>query len=455
MERDFPATEGEAAYYRIETLPLPEGEAIEGGGLAFRPDGKLYVATRRGDVFLVSNPTSDDPAQITMRPYIRGLHEVLGLTNFGDDLYLVQRPEITLVHDTKGTGTADEFITVCDKFGLSGDYHEFIYGPARDKDGNLFISLNVGFGGGHQSKVPYRGFCLKVTPKGEMIPWAYGLRSPNGIGISPDGRLYYTDNQGEWIPACKLQEVRQGEFYGHAASVRWWPGKKDGEMPEMTQPTIWFPYYTMSRSATQPVWDTSGGKFGPFDGQCIVGELTESLLMRCNLEEVKGRMQGCVFLFRKGFECGPNRLAFAPDGSLFVAETNRGWGSVGGQPFGLQRVVWTGRVPPEIHSMCITPTGWDVHFTLPVDKAKAASAATYFLESYTYHHWSTYGSPEIDKKENAITAIRVSADGKTVSIDVPKRDKQHVFHLQLKGLTTADGTPLLHADAYYTMNETP
>ena len=44
----------------------------------------------------------------------------------------------------------------------------------------------------------------------------------------------------------------------------------------------------MSRSATEPVWDTTGGKFGPFAGQCFIGELTESLVMRGNLEEVKG-----------------------------------------------------------------------------------------------------------------------------------------------------------------------
>ena len=56
---------------------------------------------------------------------------------------------------------------------------------------------------------------MKITPKGEMIPWAYGLRSPNGVNFAPDGRLYFTDNQGEWVPACKLHEVRQGEFYGH------------------------------------------------------------------------------------------------------------------------------------------------------------------------------------------------------------------------------------------------
>ena len=355
LDRDFPPPKAKRRITGSKPCRCPRRSDRRGRpGVSARRQALCGHAPRRRVPGF--QPDVGDPAQVAMRPYVRGLHEVLGLTNVGNDLYLVQRPEITLGSRHKGTGTADEFITVCDKFGLSGDYHEFIYGPARDKDGNLFFCLNVGFGGGHQSKVPYRGFCLKVTPKGEMIPWAYGLRSPNGMNFSPDGRLYYTDNQGEWIPACKLQEVRQGEFYGHAASVRWWPGKKDGELPEMTAAgNLVSLFHRCAARSTQPVWDTSGGKFGPFDGQCIVGELTESLLMHCNLEEVKGRMQGCVFLFRKGFECGPNRLAFAPDGSLFVAETNRGWGSVGGQPFGVQRVVWTGRVPFEIHSMCITP----------------------------------------------------------------------------------------------------
>src|SRR4029077_5407307 len=112
LDQDFPA-EGEAGSYRIITIPLPEGELIEGGGLAFRPDGKLYLATRRGDIWLVENPLADDPAEVHMRPYARGLHEILGLTLVGEnDLYLVQRPEITLVRDTDGDDEADEFITV-------------------------------------------------------------------------------------------------------------------------------------------------------------------------------------------------------------------------------------------------------------------------------------------------------------------------------------------------------
>ena len=187
LDQDFPPT-GEAGHYRILTLPLPDNELVEGGGLAFRPDGKLYVGTRRGDVWLVDNPLADDPDEITLRPWLRGLHEILGLTLVGaDDLYLVQRPEISLVRDTDQDGEADEFTTINDKFGCSGDYHEYIFGPARDSEGNIFVTLNVGFGGGHESKVPYRGFCLKVTPKGKLIPWAYGLRSRTGSTSVPTG----------------------------------------------------------------------------------------------------------------------------------------------------------------------------------------------------------------------------------------------------------------------------
>ena len=96
--------------------------------------------------------------------------------------------------------------------------------------------------------------------------------------------------------------------------------------------------------------------------QRFARELTLSLVMRANLEEVKGRMQGCVFLFRSGFKSGPNRLAFAPDGSLMVAETNRGWGSVGGQSFALERVSYTGNLPFEMHSMNITCISSDSMF---------------------------------------------------------------------------------------------
>ena len=453
LDRDFPPA-GEAEHYRIEALPLPPDTLVEVGGLAFRPDGKLYVATRRGDVWLVTNPTAEDVDQIHWQRFAAGLHEPLGLLAEGNHaLYVVQRPEMSLLRDTDGDEVADDYETVCDSFGISGNYHEFAYGPVRDAAGDFFLTLNLGFSP-PLSEVAYRGCCVKVARDGALAPWAFGLRSPNGINFDPAGRLYFTDNQGEYIPVCKLQEVRRGEFYGHEASLPWMPNAREGETPEVVQPAIWFPF-ALARSAAEPVWDTTAGRFGPFAGQCFVAEVTNSLITRCALEEVKGRMQGACFNFRAGFQSGVNRLAFAPDGSLMVGETNRGWGSLGGQTHGVQRVVYTGRAPLEILSMNITPDGWLVKFTKPVDARQAREPERWFLESYTYHYWDTYGSPEIERRENKIAAIEIADDALAARLVVPQREKRRVYHLQLKDVTAADGAKLLHPDAYYTLNELP
>src|SRR5262249_23597851 len=153
----------ESKFYKNTTLPVPKNIVLEVGGLGFRPDGKLLCCTRRGDVWLISHP--DDSAKIDYKLFATGLHEALGLNVESNKVvYVVQRPEVTKLVDKDGDGVADEYITVCDKWGVSGDYHEFAFGPTRDKNGNFFVTLNVGFGGGHQSKAPWRGWCVKITP---------------------------------------------------------------------------------------------------------------------------------------------------------------------------------------------------------------------------------------------------------------------------------------------------
>src|SRR3989442_11744604 len=116
------------------------------------------------------------------------------------------------------------------------------------------------------------------------------------------------------------------------------------------------------------------------------------MVMRVSLEKVNGRYQGACFPFRSGFQCGINRLAFGPDGSLYAGETNRGWGSVGGKPYGLERLAWTGVLPFEIHSMKLTPEGFELTFTKPLEETSARRLAAYSLLSFTYNYWSTYGS---------------------------------------------------------------
>ena len=52
----------ESDYYVVETIPSPEGEVIEVGGLDVLPDGSLALSTRRGRVWIVENPDAEDPA---------------------------------------------------------------------------------------------------------------------------------------------------------------------------------------------------------------------------------------------------------------------------------------------------------------------------------------------------------------------------------------------------------
>jgi hypothetical protein len=469
----------ETEHYRIVTLPIPADVVLEVGGLAMRPDGKLLACTRRGEVWLISDPSAQDLSKIHYKLFASGLHETLGiLVESKNTVYVVQRPELTKLVDTDGDDVADRYVTVCDKWGVSGDYHEFAYGPARDQQGNFYVTLNVGFAGSHQSKAPWRGWCVKITPQGELIPYATGLRSPNGINFSPEGDLFYADNQGEWVATCKLQHVRAGEYYGHPAGLRWVkdspfagiiPEKHasgmlyDGEpgpdgvsgLPPMTPPSIWFPYGRMGQSASEPVWDTTGGKFGPFAGQCFIGDQTKAMIMRVYFEKVNGRYQGACFPFRSGFECGINRLVFGPEGSLYAGMTNRGWGSVGGKPYGLQRLAYTGVMPFEIHSMKLTADGFDIVFTKSLDAVSAQRSAAYSLQSFTHNYWSTYGSPEVGRRAEKIQDVTLASDGRKVALAVRGLRKGRVYELHLDGVKSADGDDVLHPEAYYTLNEIP
>jgi hypothetical protein len=459
LERDFP--EGESAYYRIENISGPEGVVLEVGGMAFRSDGKLFLCTRRGEVWLT------DLTPRGWKLFASGLHEPLGLLVEKDNQIVVaQRPELTRITDTDGDGAADEFATVADQFGVSGNFHEYHYGPVRDRGGNLIGTLNVAWNGfAGISPVPFRGWAYKVTPAGQFAPIALGMRSPSGLGISPDGDVFVIDSQGDWWGASPLLHLKEGAFYGHPASLVWAPGYKGPPNPHQISPAqlaplktpvaAWFVYGPLGQSPEEPVWDTTGGKFGPFGGQMFVGDQSRSIVMRVALEKVGGEWQGAIFPFRAGFASGIVRSVFAPDGSLLLGQTDRGWGAVGGKSFALQRLVWTGRVPMEILTMRLQPEGFELTFTQPVDPATASLPGAYSLSHFHYLYHPVYGSPKQDVTPVKVKEVRLSADRRTVTLVLPELAKEKIYELHLLGLTAADGTPLLHPDAYYSLQRLP
>ncbi len=456
----------EADYYTLEHFPTPAGELFEIGGMDFLADGRLVFSTRRGQVWIVDEPLADDVSTAKITLFAEGLWEGLGLTIVDDEIFVLQRTELSRLVDEDGDDVCDRIDTVSDDWGVSGNYHEFAFGLPRAANGNFFMALNVSFGSKWwigKSPVPYRGWVLQVAPDGTTRPFASGFRSPCGLGTNAAGELFVTDNQGDWLPAGPIHHVQEGRWYGHPASLDWTPeyldagAKTSDEIPPARasidrQPAaLWLPY-AWSRSAGNLVFDQTGGAFGPFGGQMFVAELTNGLVLRADLEKVRGEYQGACFLFRQQIG-SVARVAFAPDGSLFCGLTNRGWGGLG-PGSGLARVRPTGKLPLEMQRVHLTPEGFEVTFTKPL-APDSVSPADIDLVQYDYDYWWEYGSPERDHTPLAATATVLSADRRTLAISVPGIRPARVARARLFNVATAEGEALLHEEFAYTVNQLP
>ena len=73
--------ERESRYYTLETYPLPPGLKLEASGLATLPDGRLAIAIRKGEVWILDKPSIDKPTleNTKFTRFASGLHEPLGL----------------------------------------------------------------------------------------------------------------------------------------------------------------------------------------------------------------------------------------------------------------------------------------------------------------------------------------------------------------------------------------
>ncbi|GAB4159848.1 MAG: hypothetical protein Tsb009_37170 [Planctomycetaceae bacterium] len=467
-------TPTEDDYYTLTPIPIPNGIVLEAGGIHPVGKGAIAVSTRRGEIYTVHNAFSKNVADIKFKRFAHGLHEVLGIVEKDGWLYATQRGELTRLKDTDGDGRADLFETVNDDWGITGDYHEYAFGSKFDKDGNIWIALCLT--GSFSSQTAYRGWCVRITPEGKLIPTCSGLRSPGGIGANAKGDMFYTDNQGPWNGTCSLKWLRPGSFQGHPGGNRWYDlpavkkhmGKRPKDpvsgsrimveakkIPEYEPPAVLFPYKKMGQSASGIACDVTNGKFGPFAGQMFVGDQTHSTVMRCFLEKVGGHYQGACFPFRSGVGSGALSLEMTKNGTLFVGGTNRGWGSRGRKPFSLDRLTWTGKVPFEVKEMRAKPDGFELVFTKPVDPRTATDPKSYSLQTYTYIFQAAYGSPEVDHTKPTIKSIRLSEDGKSVRLVIDGLQIGHVHELHLEGVRSSKNLPLLHKEAYYTLNYLP
>lgn len=493
--------------YEIEEIPLPPGMSPELSGIAFTPEGKLVVVNRHGEVWI----TPDAKAE-PWRRFAFGLHEPLGVLALSEkEILVTQRPELTRLRDTNGDGVADHYETLNDDWQVTDNWHEFTFGLRQDATGDFILATGLPDVAGeistrfpreplrlekvHQEAKPspgrYEGWVLKVSPDGKLKPIASGFRTASGVGLSPDGALFITDQQGDYIATSTLVHVQPGRFYGHAASLKWrddYHGPVDLEtLTRLRSPeAVALPHGAMGGSPGEPVWDTTGGKFGPFSGQVFIGDFTK-LISRVFLEKVAGEYQGACFPFirdavglaaiqansgkdnltipaggeglkhfrdvppRSGtpLRAGNMHMAFAPDGSLYVVQTTRGWG----QGDGLQRIVWSKKEPVEIATMQLTREGFRLTFTVAMDAARLQNVKTFRLGRFRYLYLPK-GSSRVDEGAVEITSVHVSEDRRSVELVVRDLEPGYIYELELEKLHAANGRAVENPLAFYTLTRT-
>jgi azurin/glucose/arabinose dehydrogenase len=465
----------EERFYTIKTLPIPENIALEVGGMAFLPNDKLAVSTRHGEVWIISNPYMKNGMTPNYKLYAQGLHEALGLNCIKGDLYLTQRSELTRLRDLNNDGEADEYKTVY-SWPLSGNYHEYAYGPILDKEGKMVVNLNVAWVDRGVSLSKWHGWMLKITEDGKMEPFVTGLRSPAGFNTNNNGDIFYADNQGDWVGSGSITHAEKGDFMGNPAGLVWAglpnsPVKLRTEdipdtnepkyevakrVPGLKTPSVWFPHTILGISTSGILSYDAKASMGPFEGQLFVGDQGHSKLMRVYMERVKGVYQGIVFPFREGFSSGILRMNWGSDGSMFVGMTSRGWGSTGNKEFGLQQLVWSGKIPFEMKKVDAQSDGFEVTFTQPVDEKTARNPASWSFSSFTYQYHHNYGSPVINQAIRNIKAIEVSPDHLKVRLVLDSMKLGYIHEIRAEGIRSADSSiELLHNYGYYTLNRLP
>jgi hypothetical protein len=453
--------------YSVQSLPTPAGIVCEVTGLDYSDDGTLYICTRRGDVWAQKNGD--------WQRFAHGLHEPMGLLAGPGFAVISQRPEVTRLVDEDGDGTADRYETICDQIAMEANFHQYNYGLVKGKiAGNLHGILSCsglskpdgspasanGF-----SPIPYRMWSYQISPSGEFRPWSSGLRTANGIGKSPQGELFAADNQGDWVATSMLHHLVEGDFHGHPAALRWdqnFPFSQDPKsapidlLEKMRKPpAVHFPHGELANSPGSPVWDTTGGKFGPFAGQIFIGDIVHPRIMRVALEKVNDQYQGACFSFyhAEGLKAGICRLAFSSEGELIIGRAGEGNWARGKPDSGLQKIAYSGTTPFEIHRIELQNDGFLFHFTQPVNQVIKLDPKNFGVQSYHYPYGPNYGYPKTDIQKIVPTRVEQSLDGSTVRVMIPNLEERKIYQFNLPELKDPDGKSLRNPVAYYTLNE--
>ncbi|HWG47250.1 MAG TPA: DUF6797 domain-containing protein [Gemmataceae bacterium] len=475
--------------YVVDTLTVPEDNPYKSwmrfGGFDFFSDGRAALCTWSGDVWIVSG-IDDKLDKLTWKRYATGLFQPLGLKIVDDKVYTLGREGIVRLHDLNNDGEADFYEIFNGDVHTTPAFHEFAFDLQTDPEGNFYFSKAGpvrGGGSGFEYIAEHSGCILKVSKDGSKLQvFATGFRAPNGIGVGPKGEVTSGDNEGTWMPMCRLNLLKSGTFAGCVDTSH--------RTPRPTwydDPICWLPKNVDNSNGGQ-TWITSD-KWGPLKGDLLHTSYGTSSLYHV-LIDPGDYLQGGVVRFPINFQTGVMRPRFSKhDGQLYITGL-RGWQTNAPRDAAFQRVRYTGKPLHTVQAMRVTPKGIALTFTDRLDAKTAADAQNYSVKEWNYLWCSNYGSAHyrasildfenkvreynrlrLDQGKNKaalaalskefikgqdsveVAAARLGEDGKTVLLEIPGLKRVMQMHIKFK-IKAQDGTPIA-LEVYNTVNHVP
>ena len=471
--------------YAVDVIPLPAENPWHSpprfGGFDFFPDGKRIAAsTWNGDVW-IADGIDGELSKVTWRRFASGMYQTLGLKIVDGVIYTQGRDQITRLHDLNGDGEADHYECFNNDVRITSGFHEFSFDLETDRDGNFYFSkaMPVNQGGrGFGPWTPHNGTVMKVSRDGsklEVVAW--GFRAPGGLGVSPEGIITTGENEGSFVPACKITWTKPGQLtFNGVVPSKWersnWIEPLPGAPTTYDRPLCWIPYYADNSSGSQ-AWVPENTRWDPrHAGEMIHLSYGKSSVFRVLREEVNGVTQGGVYRLPIDVSAAVMRARFHPqNGQLYVIGF-RGWQTNGRDAF--QRVRYTGvttPLPVELHAH---QNGLLIRFSAPLDPKSAGDPSRYSISKWNYVWGPQYGSGrfsidqrDYDAEQKALTipskgshniidtvavgAAKLLEDGRSVFLYLPRMTPAMQMELKLD-LTDPKGA-VVRETIYHTVHE--
>ena len=457
----------EQSGYAVDTLTLPDSNPwnswLRTTALDFFSDGRMAVSTYGGDIWLVDG-VDESLTKLRWKRFAAGLYEPFGLRIVADQIYVTCKDRLVRLHDLNQDDEADFYESFSADPDVSVNFHAFNFDLQTDEEGNFYYAKS---GHGSDSKLP--GTIYKISNDGKQREvFSTGFRTPNGLGMMPGNRLVGSDNQGQWMPASKINYLKPDTFYGwvpnYSIPGMWEPdgGKVDLEKvvppTSFEKPIVWMPQEFDNSSGGQH-W-VEDKRFGPLHDHLLHTSFGKGWMSYLMTQEIEDVLQGAIVRLPLNFRTGVMRARTNPrDGQVYTTGL-QGWnggGRIGLEDNGIQRLRYTGKAALMLVDCKVIRGGLQLTFNEKINSDSCQDSEAFTLKHWNYHWQKSYGSAQYRPSDDQVGVeslqveeVKVHSNQRTIDISVPDLRPVDQLHLILQ-IESAEGEDFAE-EIYWTIH---